>query len=257
MSKDFWAEFAILVGMGLFGILTMAVYPALQAASSREKVKGMPLPVILLLQLFFNGAMVTVASFLGLKAARGLGLGAPYLERLLGVEYPVGYPTAAWLPLALGFGVAVAAISLAVDRFLGPAILASFWRSAPAWQRFLFAFYGGITEEILMRLFLLSGVAYLLVKLGLERGASLWTANASAALIFGALHLPTASRIAPLRGPLVAKVLFLNGVAGLLFGYLYVVFGLEAAMASHFAADLLLHGLGSIAFGPAVEKPPA
>lgn len=129
-----------------------------------------------------------MAAFLGLKE---LGPGTPYLESLLGAKVRVVAPTA-WLPMALGFGAAVTVLSPVVDHIVKPPILVPFWRSVPTWP-----FYGGITEEILMKPFPLSGAAYLLVKLGLGHRASLWPANVASVPILGALHLPTASRMGP------------------------------------------------------------
>ena len=45
---------------------------------------------------------------------------------------------------------------------------------------------------------------------------------------------------------LIVRAITLNGVAGIGFGWLYWQYGLEAAMLSHFSADILLHGLGPI-----------
>ena len=45
---------------------------------------------------------------------------------------------------------------------------------------------------------------------------------------------------------LIVRAMTLNGMAGIGFGWLYWQYGLEAAMLSHFSADILLHGLGPI-----------
>ena len=68
-----------------------------------------------------------------------------------------------------------------------------------------------------------------------------WVANILTALFFGVGHLPTMAALAPLTTALVARTIILNGVAGLVFGVLYKRYGLEWAMASHFAGDLVLH----------------
>jgi len=39
----------------------------------------------------------------------------------------------------------------------------------------------------------------------------------------------------------VTRALLLNGIPGLACGYLYVRYGLEAAMLSHFSLDIVLH----------------
>jgi len=63
-----------------------------------------------------------------------------------------------------------------------------------------------------------------------SRGA-FWTANTLVAVLFGLGHLPAAA---------ILYVLSLNGVAALLFGYLFWRDGLESAMIAHFFADIML-----------------
>ena len=62
-----------------------------------------------------------------------------------------------------------------------------------------------------------------------------------AALLFGAGHLPAAAQVWPLDAIVVARVLLLNALAGVVFGWLYWKRGLEVAMLAHFSADLVLH----------------
>ncbi|HET9252681.1 MAG TPA: CPBP family intramembrane glutamic endopeptidase [Candidatus Eisenbacteria bacterium] len=72
-------------------------------------------------------------------------------------------------------------------------------------------------------------------------GWIVWPANAIAALLFGALHLPQADMIAGLTPPIVAFTLVGNGIAGMAFGWLYWKQGLLSAMAAHFSTDIVLH----------------
>jgi membrane protease YdiL (CAAX protease family) len=109
--------------------------------------------------------------------------------------------------------------------------------SPSRFEGFLASFYGGIGEEILTRLFLVSVIAWIL------RGRAIWLAIAIAAALFAAGHLPAAASIVPLTPVLVIRTLVLNSLAGLVFGWLYWRRGLEAAMVAHFSADLVLHVL--------------
>lgn len=72
----------------------------------------------------------------------------------------------------------------------------------------------------------------------------IWAANIVAALLFGAGHLPTLAALAPLTLITVGRTLFLNGIAGVTFGWLYWRRGLLAAMVAHFSADIVLHVIG-------------
>jgi membrane protease YdiL (CAAX protease family) len=68
-----------------------------------------------------------------------------------------------------------------------------------------------------------------------------WPANVLAALVFGALHFPSIAlaRI-PLTGAVVAHVLLANGIAGVVFGWMFRRRGLEGAMVAHGSADVWL-----------------
>ena len=106
--------------------------------------------------------------------------------------------------------------------------------------------YGAITEEILLRLGLQTILAAIIRNLRHEpltqpSDGTLWTAIALSSLLFGAGHLPAARMMAGLTPRTVARVVLLNGILGLLFGYLYWQRGLEDAMLAHAGADLTLH----------------
>jgi membrane protease YdiL (CAAX protease family) len=117
------------------------------------------------------------------------------------------------------------------------------------WKRLLACFYGGIDEEILLRLFLFSLLAWLIgfawrLPDGKPTLGVLWVANIVAAVLFGLGHLPTTAALVTLTPLLVVRALLLNGLLGVAAGYLFWRYGLEAAMLAHFSADLVVHGIG-------------
>nr|MBP7074489.1 CPBP family intramembrane metalloprotease [Rhabdochlamydiaceae bacterium] len=107
----------------------------------------------------------------------------------------------------------------------------------------LASIYGAVNEEVLLRLFLLTLIYFLLSKFVNrdKRLYVLWTANILAALIFGLGHLPAAFKLASPSPFEIFRILFLNGLAGVVFGWLYWSRGLWTAMAAHFATDLMIH----------------
>jgi membrane protease YdiL (CAAX protease family) len=89
---------------------------------------------------------------------------------------------------------------------------------AKAWTRFLVPFYGGIDEEILLRLFIVSGLAWILGRFwvnasGLPTNGAFWTAIILAAILFGLGHLPATKAIVPLTTMIVVRAVVLNGLA--------------------------------------------
>ncbi len=117
----------------------------------------------------------------------------------------------------------------------------------PAWAGALASIYGGINEEVLMRLFFLSLVYLALNKLFKNRKRNrmslIWTAIILAAIVFSAGHLMTGMRLASLSGFEVFRLFLLNGIPGLLFGWLYCTNGFWAAALAHFTTDLMIHVL--------------
>jgi hypothetical protein len=117
------------------------------------------------------------------------------------------------------------------------------------WKRVLACFYGGIYEELLTRLFLLTLIAWLATKLLRRKEQILtttpfWIANISVGILFGLGHLPSASLVMPITALVVVAALALNGIAAIAFGLLYRKHGLESAMIAHFSADFVLYVVG-------------
>ena len=113
--------------------------------------------------------------------------------------------------------------------------------------------YGGVTEEIMMRLFLMSLLALLGWKLFFRREEQvpvkvLIAANIIAALAFAAGHLPgTAQMFGELTPMLLLRCFLLNGAAGLLFGRFYRKYGIQYAILAHMLFHLVSRTIWLIA----------
>ena len=98
--------------------------------------------------------------------------------------------------------------------------------------------YGGIIEEVMLRLFFMSLIVFLLHKL-VARGCELppvWVpaaANIAAALLFAAGHLPATVQMIGTSPLIIFRCLVMNGGFGLVFGWLYRRYGLRYAMIAH------------------------
>ncbi len=243
-----WRLFFLLLSGALVGAAAIIPYSlALSAELLRRSPPPLPLWLLIALQVTQSVILLTIAVGVGLLAARPLGLGAPLLENWVYKRRQV----VAWRGLAISAsaGVVLGVVTVVIARvvFL-PRIpqLAALEITLPLWKRLLACFYGAMDEEILMRLFLLSGVLWLLAKIrhiGDVKNAPgiFWAANFFVALLFGAGHLPAAMLVTPINAITLLYIMSLNGFASLLFGYLYWRRGLEAAMIAHFSGDLVLH----------------
>lgn len=101
--------------------------------------------------------------------------------------------------------------------------------------------YGGIIEEVMMRLFFMSLIALVIWKVFCKKyeresipvGVFVG-ANIAAALVFAAGHLPATVAIFGELTPLILfRCLLLNGGFGLVFGWLYRKYGIVYAMTGH------------------------
>ena len=103
--------------------------------------------------------------------------------------------------------------------------------------------YGGIIEEIMLRLFFMSLTAFLLWKIFCRNRDLLpeWvfvTANLISSLLFAAGHLPaTVMTFGTLTPMILLRCFLFNGGFGLLFGWLYRTHGIQYSMLAH----VLLH----------------
>jgi len=135
-------------------------------------------------------------------------------------------------------------LSILFNRFIPE--LQNAESSIPVWKALLASFYGGIGEEVLLRLFLVSFFVWITFKTkknadGNPESIGIWLSIILAAVFFGLGHLPATAQITPLTGLVVARAIVLNGVLGIIFGWLYWKKGLESAMIAHFSTDIVLH----------------
>lgn len=98
--------------------------------------------------------------------------------------------------------------------------------------------YGAVIEEVMLRLFFMSLIAFILYKIFCRKKTEvpvgiLITANCISAMLFAAGHLPATEVLFGLSPIIVFRCFLLNGGIGLLFGYLYRKYGLRYAMIAH------------------------
>lgn len=256
-----WKVFFILWAASIFGFVALLPYVlALQAETLASIQLPIPLPLLLLIQTIQNAVLFAIVILIGLLVAKRIGLGLPILEAKLAGESVAHRFRSILLPSII-LGVVASIAIIALDQFvfapglvaqLGSADALKLQNATPAaWQGLLASFYGGINEEILLRLFLLTLLAWLGKFIhhtpeGRPTLVVLWVANILAAIIFGLGHLPATAGLMELTPLVITRAIVLNGLAGVAFGYLYWTRGLEAAMLSHFSADIVLHVLTAL-----------
>ena len=254
-----WKVFWILFAAAILATILLLPYAMEVQSSAVDLTKlPIPLPLLITLQIAQNAILFASAIFGGLFFAGRVGLGTPILDAITRGE-SITDRVRAILPLSIILGVVSTLVVLGLEFFyFQPAMIKelgntaaalNLQRSQPAaWKGFFASFYGGIAEEILLRLFVMSFLVWLgrfLSKTsdGKPTSTIFWIANILAAVLFGLGHLPTMALLVPLTPLVIARTILLNGLIGIVCGWLYWKRGLEAAMISHFSADLVLHVL--------------
>jgi len=254
-----WKVFFILLAAFAFGLFAITPYSlALQQNTLANLQLPMPLAVLIPIQLISQTLLFGIFIALGLFFANRIGLGLPILEAKLQGE-SVANKIRAILPISIISGIVASLLIIGLEvAVFQPALLQQLGDKAntlnletsqpAAWKGFLASFYGGINEEILLRLIVMSFLAWLgkfisKTSDGKPTKAVFWGANILAAVLFGLGHLPATALLIPLTPLIILRAIVLNGFVGIVCGWLYQTRGLESAMISHFSADIVLHVL--------------
>jgi hypothetical protein len=233
--------------LGVAGAVSTAlVFPYLLALMPRLAqalaLTGASMPALIAAQMAQAFVLFTLMSWVGLRVGETLRLDAPIFRAWAYRTSPVPFDRRA-LALACAIGLVGAMAIVFIDDVLRPFMPAA-KTGLPVvterWRGFLASFYGGIGEEIQLRLFLMTLLMWVARRL-LAAPAAAWLAIVVAALAFSAGHLPTAAQIWPLDAVVVFRTMLLNMIIGIPCGWLYWRHGLEYAVATHFAADIVLH----------------
>ena len=231
----------ILCVLGLPGVIAMSWYVAQRLP--RGYLPEWALPVIGGVQ---TSLLLVGAVILGAWLGPRVGLGAPLLQAVLQRKRLRSVWRNVWLP-GVSAGVMGAAWMVTLAQLMPPDLLPGDpMQALPLWVRLL---YGGISEELLARWGLMAmimcGLWHLLQpRGGMPKAVVVWLAIALSSVIGSAGQLPAAiGLMGSLSMPLVAYVVISHAAYGLLAGFLFWRYGLEAAMLAHILALLLSHGL--------------
>lgn len=97
--------------------------------------------------------------------------------------------------------------------------------------------YGGVVEEILMRLFLMSLVSLIIYKIFYKNKKInhkvYIISNIVISIIFALGHLPNTAMMMDLSFVVILRCMLLNGVFGLIFGYVYRRYGIIYSIITH------------------------
>lgn len=176
-----------------------------------------------------------VMGFVGHILATKLGLMRPARLEWSAMKWTLPLAAAAGVLLSLDwwtFGAWITGLREATDLTLSvPVVIAS-------------VLYGGVVEEVMLRLFMLSLLAWLGWKVFFRKAEKapagvIVAANVISALLFAAGHLPATAMLFEITPLVLLRCFLFNGGFGLFFGWLYRRFGIQYAMIGHALAHIV------------------
>lgn len=227
---------------GMLGVvaLTVTVLPQVLGDAS------LPVPswLVLVASIAQSGLLVALVVWLGVLLAPKVGLSASAFEAAV-TRQSVAAALRPQLFPGL-FGGLLGGLGLFAIGGYAPAELADVEQpfTVPLVARVL---YGGITEELLLRWGLMTVLVWMAWRLlqrrkGTPQIVYIWFAIVVSSLLFGVGHLPAAAaQVWELTADVAAFVVGANTVFGILFGFLFWRYGLEAAIIAHAFAHMVSH----------------
>ncbi|MDQ1914232.1 CPBP family intramembrane metalloprotease [Paenibacillus sp. GD4] len=238
----------VLTLLGLIGIIAIIPYQLDLLSETIGNLDGLPVWMAAALGALQQTVMLFALCLIGLRLQLRTGLSFPHIEAWIQKKSQPRFDLT-WFFIGIGVSFGGSLLNLMLDKFV---FMPNLNLPNPVgkvewWKALLAMFYGGITEELMLRLFvmnLLIWVLALVFRKSQDHIPSFFylAGIIGASILFGALHLPAVDQIfGGLTPLLIVRTLVLNGLLGIWFGYVYWKKGLEQAMLSHMAADVFLH----------------
>ncbi|PLS17371.1 hypothetical protein CVD28_12455 [Bacillus sp. M6-12] len=206
-------------------------------------IEATPIPMefVSLIASFQIFLMSLLLGFIGIKLARKTGFSLDILDSIFRKGKKVLIEKKPLL-LSILFGVITGLIIVGADRFYYQQRIKAIGEAMPEFSLMGLVtgvLYGGVMEEVLLRLFFMSLLVWLFLKAARRTKdnaspAFFWAAIIIAALVFAALHLPaTKGLFGELTGEIIFRSFLLNGIGGIFFGWLYWKKGFEYSIVAH------------------------
>jgi membrane protease YdiL (CAAX protease family) len=240
--------FCFVAGFFVVPYQMQALETYLSSSELKEMIGEQSIPIRILslissLQLFL---ISFVLAFGGIKLARKTGLAFPLLESIFEKGKKVTLHRKPFY-LSVLFGGITGFLLIGSDKFYFQNQIPQLGETEPQFSLLGLVtgvLYGGVFEEVLLRLFLMSLLVWLFYKVFNRKNKNVpkwcyWISILLAAGLFAAGHLPATTMLfGDLTGMILFRCFLLNGVGGILFGYLYWKKGLEYSMTAHMFAHL-------------------
>ncbi len=205
----------------------------------------LPMSILLIIASMQLFLVSFILSFIGTKLARKTNFSLNILEGFFHMGKIVINKNS--MLLSVFSGMVVALMIVVADRFYFQYQIPLISEYKPQFSfigLIVGIFYGGVFEEIIMRLFFMSFIIWLFIKIFKYNKEHVpntfyWMAIILSSVLFAVGHLPATEMLfGGFTTTLVIRGLMLNGIGGLFFGYLYWKKGLEYAILAHMFAHI-------------------
>ena len=232
--KTYWKTLLFFGVVGLFGgfftgIYLLDSYPA--EIQQQLLDQGITEPMLGLVTAVQSAGYGIILGTLGIFLGKKIGLWKD--ETAIAKK-----PLIAALSVAVAGGLAMILPDMLFFWGYSEALVNSYAAKPTAAYLLATATYGAVIEEVMLRLFAMSLIAFVLHKVfGKKKEATaewiLIAANVAAAVLFAAGHLPATFQLFGDSPVIIFRCFLLNGGIGLLLGRLYRKYGLRYAMIAH------------------------
>ncbi|WP_340818186.1 CPBP family glutamic-type intramembrane protease [Methanolobus sp. WCC4] len=207
---------------------------------------GVSLPSLLATQFIRSTVILMIAIFTGLYLGKKVGLETPILSSLSEKkEFPS--ETTSIVKLSILMGLFLSIVLFVLDYFVFSMFtepLITFLTTPPLWQRLLYSIYAGIVEEIVLRFLLVTLLVWISWKIrktadGQPTKTGVLISIVLISLIYAIGYLVSYSPLL-MDQILALRFVVLNGIAGMVMGWLYWKKGLEASLLANLTASFML-----------------
>ena len=234
---------ALLFIIGLAGVLSLLLVDIPLKSIPKEALEMFSPEALKWLILINPAILLLISVIIGILSFNKVGLKLPILGKLIGFnDETIGWKEI--LIYGIGIGTLAGFLITLISQIFELLLPIEFKALNQEIHLHLLSkiLYGGITEEILLRFGLMSLLVYLGSFMFKKKVSfKFWFGIILSAFLFGLGHLPIVFKaLAHPGATLIFYIIVGNGIAGVLFGWLYWKKGLESAMIAHIVTHLCL-----------------
>ncbi|SDG06509.1 CAAX protease self-immunity [Methanolobus vulcani] len=239
-----WNVYWLLFMLAEFSLLAALPYAITMSGDALYDM-AMAIPTILAAQFARSTVIFLVGIFTGLYLGKKVGLKTPVLSSLFeDRSLPSDFKSS--FSISVLYGVIISFLIVILDTLVFTRYSESlllYLTTPPLWQRFLYSFYVGVTEEVVLRFFLMTFLVWITWKVkknseGKATDAGIWLSIIMVSSIYSVVYLLFSREM--MDPTIIMRVAAFNGIASMVFGWLYWKKGLEYSIISNITATIMI-----------------